>query len=102
MKQLKYAIVMSLGLVAIQAMADAKAVEALYNQSCIACHASGAANAPKTGDAAAWKSRMDKGLTVLLANAKKGINAMPPMGMCTTCTDEDFKGLIEYMAKPAK
>ena len=26
-----------------------------YNKSCAVCHASGAANAPKTGDAAAWE-----------------------------------------------
>lgn len=102
MKQLKCAIVISVGLLAVQAMADDKAVEALYNQSCIACHASGAANAPKTGDVAAWKPRLEKGMDALLASAKKGINAMPPMGMCTTCSDDDMKALIEYMTKSAK
>jgi cytochrome c5 len=30
-------------------LADAAAVEAQYNKSCIACHASGAAGAPRTG-----------------------------------------------------
>ncbi|CAN0342134.1 unnamed protein product [Chrysoparadoxa australica] len=39
-------------------------------------------------------------MDVLVANAKNGIRAMPPTGMCFDCSDEDFKALIEYMAKP--
>ena len=72
-----------------------------YNRSCAVCHASGAANAPKTGDAAAWEPRLAKGMDVLLQSVQNGLNAMPPKGMCFDCTDEDYKALIEYMAKPA-
>lgn len=73
-----------------------------YNKSCAVCHASGAANAPKTGDAAAWEPRLAKGMDALVASVSTGMNAMPPKGMCFDCSDEDYKALIEYMAKPAE
>ena len=73
-----------------------------YNKSCAVCHATGAANAPKTGDAAAWEPRLAKGMDALVAAVGNGLNAMPPKGMCFDCSDEDYKALIEYMAKPAE
>ena len=73
-----------------------------YNKSCAVCHASGAANAPKTGDAAAWEPRMAKGMDALVQSVQNGLNAMPPKGMCFECSDEDYKALIVYMAKPAE
>ena len=73
-----------------------------YNKSCAVCHATGAANAPKTGDAAAWEPRLVKGMDVLVASVSSGLNAMPPKGMCFDCSDEDYKALIEFMAKPAE
>jgi cytochrome c5 len=73
-----------------------------YNKSCVVCHASGAANAPKTGDVAAWEPRMAKGMEVLVASVNSGLNAMPPKGMCFDCSDEDYAALIEFMAKPAE
>jgi len=73
-----------------------------YAKSCQICHQSGAANAPKTGDAQAWKPRLEKGMDALVASVNSGLNAMPPKGMCFDCTDEDYKALIEYMAKPAQ
>jgi cytochrome c5 len=81
--------------------AHADPVTDKYNKSCAVCHASGAANAPKTGDAAAWEPRMAKGMDVLVQSVQNGLNAMPPKGMCFDCSDEDYKALIEYMAKPA-
>jgi len=78
--------------------ANAREAQELYNKACIACHASGAAGAPKTGDKAAWEPRLAKGMDTMLKNAKNGINAMPPKGMCMDCTDEEFKALIQYMA----
>lgn len=73
--------------------------ETLYNQSCISCHRSGTAGAPRTGDVKAWEARMAKGMDTLVANTKKGINAMPPKGMCWDCTDAEYIALIEMMAK---
>ena len=75
---------------------------AKYDKSCKVCHASGAAGAPKTGDAAAWEPRMAKGMDVLVQAVNNGLNAMPPKGMCFDCSDDDYKALIEYMAAPAQ
>jgi cytochrome c5 len=73
-----------------------------YNKSCVVCHASGAANAPKTGDSAAWEPRMAKGMEALVQSVDNGMNAMPPKGMCFDCSAEEVQALIEFMAKPAE
>ena len=73
-----------------------------YAKSCQVCHANGAANAPKTGDAAAWEPRLAKGMDVLVQSVNNGMGAMPPKGMCFDCSDDEYKALIEYMAKPAE
>ena len=71
----------------------------LYALSCGACHAVGAAGAPKTGDVEAWAARMnEKGMDGLIASVRNGINAMPPGGLCNSCSDEDHAELINYMA----
>lgn len=77
--------------------AAAKSGEEIYSQSCIACHASGAAGAPKLGDKAAWEARIAQGMDALLTTAINGKNAMPPRGTCATCSDDDLKAVIEYM-----
>ncbi len=73
-----------------------------YAKSCQVCHANGAANAPKTGDAAAWEPRLAKGIDSLVQSVANGLNAMPPKGMCFDCTEADYKALIEYMSTPAQ
>jgi cytochrome c5 len=73
-----------------------------YNKSCVVCHDAGVAGAPKTGDAAAWEPRVAKGMDALMASVKNGLNAMPPMGMCFDCSDQEYMELIKYMAEPAE
>ena len=81
--------------VAVGAWAEAPAK---YQTSCFACHSSGAAGAPKTGDVAAWEPRLAKGIEANIESVKKGLNGMPPTGLCVDCTDEEYKALIEFMA----
>ena len=69
----------------------------IYQQSCVACHSTGAAGAPKTGDKAAWSDRIAKGNDALFSTVKNGLNAMPPKGTCADCSDEELKAAIEYM-----
>lgn len=71
--------------------------EQIYTQYCTVCHAAGVAGAPKLGDKAAWKPRIDQGIDVLLQHAIHGLNAMPPKGTCTQCSDSDLKAAIEHM-----
>jgi len=57
-----------------------RAGEEVYKAQCIACHGSGAAGAPKLGDAAAWAPRIATGYDTLLTSALKGKNAMGAQG----------------------
>ncbi len=72
--------------------------QATYEQFCTTCHQNGLAGAPIFRDAASWKTRMAaKNIDALTASAIKGINAMPPKGTCSDCTDEQIKEAIQYM-----
>ena len=71
--------------------------EPIYQKACKACHDAGVANAPKVGDGEAWAPRIAKGDDALLASVKNGINAMPPMGGCMTCSDGELRSAIAYM-----
>ena len=88
----------ALVLAAIAAPVSAEPNMEKYNKSCAMCHASGAAGAPKTHDAAAWEPRLAKGLDALVASVKNGLNAMPPTGLCADCSDEEYKELITFMS----
>ncbi|MGB5339932.1 MAG: c-type cytochrome, partial [Gammaproteobacteria bacterium] len=79
-----------------------KSGEQIYNASCMACHATGAAGAPKLGDAAAWAPRIANGMSAMLANAIKGINAMPPKGLCMSCSDADLQAAIDYIVSKSR
>ncbi|WP_245643822.1 c-type cytochrome [Paraburkholderia oxyphila] len=74
----------------------------VYGSSCFACHATGAAGAPKVGDRAAWSPRIAQGDATLLQHALHGFNAMPPKGGCATCTDTDIRAAIAYMTAQAR
>ena len=84
------------------AMAAERDGATVYNTKCTVCHASGVANAPKMGDAAAWGPRAATGMDTLFAVADKGKGAMPPRGMCMDCTDDELKAAIQYMIDNSK
>lgn len=75
----------------------AKGSEEIYKSVCAACHDSGVAGAPKTGDKAAWASRIGMGLEKLSASGIKGKGAMPPKGGNTSIPDADIRAAVEYM-----
>jgi cytochrome c5 len=58
----------------------AKTGEEVFKAQCSACHAIGAAGAPKFGDKAAWAPRIKNGYAALLNSALKGKNAMGAQG----------------------
>lgn len=97
--------IMPVGKVKIAGAVDVLAVAAgprtgkeIYAAACTACHAVGVLGAPKTQVAADWQPRLDeKGFDQVWKNAVNGINAMPAMGTCGDCTEEDIKTAIEYM-----
>lgn len=79
-----------------------KSPEDIFNGSCAGCHSTGALNAPKVGDAAAWAPRIAQGLDTLVGHAISGLNSMPPKGTCAACTDEEIRAVVEYMTEKSK
>lgn len=70
----------------------------IYTNHCAVCHDTGAANAPKMGDNAAWKQRLDKqGLTQIVHNAIHGLNSMPAKGACMQCSDGEIEATAKYI-----
>jgi cytochrome c5 len=82
---------------AATAAAGPKSGEDIYNSTCLACHGTGAAGAPKLGDAAVWAPRIAAGMDSLIANATNGLKAMPPKGLCMTCSEAELQSAVEYM-----
>jgi cytochrome c5 len=74
----------------------------VYNASCMACHASGVAGAPKLGDKAAWAPRLASGLDALTTSAIKGKGAMPPKGGNSSIPDADIRASVAYMISAVK
>jgi cytochrome c5 len=65
---------------------------------CAACHATGALNAPKIGDKAAWAKLSKAGLDAVAANAIKGIRQMPARGGNPDLSDTEVTRAVVYMA----
>jgi cytochrome c5 len=72
--------------------------EAVFKAVCSACHATGAAGAPKVGDASAWSARISQGFATLAEHALKGIRAMPAKGGNPDLDDVEVERAIVYMA----
>ncbi len=77
--------------------ADARLAE-LYDNSCRACHTVKDSLAPLTGDRTLWDARWAQGEEALLAAVLQGKQAMPAGGQCFTCTPDDYRALIRFMA----
>jgi cytochrome c5 len=73
--------------------------EDVYNSACMACHSTGAAGAPKLGDAAAWADRIAKGNDALYSSGINGVagTGMMARGGCMNCSDEEVTAAVDYM-----
>lgn len=72
----------------------------VYKAQCAACHETGAAGAPKMGDAAGWGPRIKTGYDALLNSALKGKGAMTPQGG-GNFEDVEIGRAVVYMANAA-
>lgn len=75
--------------------------EQVYSSTCVACHGTGAAGAPKVGDAGAWGKRISEGFDTLVSHAIKGFNAMPAKGGNPDLDDIEIARTVAYMANQA-
>jgi cytochrome c5 len=71
--------------------------QAVYTAVCAACHATGAAGAPKVGDAGAWSARIAQGYDTLVQHAINGIRAMPAKGGNPDLDDVEVARALVYM-----
>jgi cytochrome c5 len=72
--------------------------QAVYTATCVACHGTGAAGAPKVGDAGAWSARIAQGYDTLVQHAVQGIRAMPAKGGNPDLDDVEVARAVVYMA----
>jgi cytochrome c5 len=79
----------------------ANAGETLFKQTCVTCHGTGLAGAPKFGDKAAWAPRIAQGVPTLVQHAIQGKNAMPPRGG-SSASDAEVQAAVQYMVNAAK
>lgn len=76
---------------------EPRAGDAVYSAACAACHDTGAAGAPVTGNAGDWEPRLAKGQETLVEHAIQGFNAMPPMGGCGACSEEEVAAAVDHI-----
>ena len=76
--------------------------KSIFDTTCMACHATGAAGAPKIGDKTAWAPRLKEGMPTVYGIAMKGKGAMPPKGGNATLSEADVKAAVDYMVSKVK
>lgn len=73
----------------------------VYEGLCQACHATGAAGAPKAGDKGAWGPRIGQGKDTLFKHAIAGFTGksgtMPAKGGNPALSDEEVKAAVEHL-----
>lgn len=78
-----------------------EAGEAIYKKYCFACHMTGVAEAPRTGDAEAWAPRAAAGFDALYKTVIDGKGAMPPRAGFPYLSDDELKAGIRYLLAAA-
>lgn len=73
----------------------------VYEAVCVACHATGALDAPKFGDAKAWKPLIAEGQRAMVRAAIRGIRQMPPRGGNPALSDREVERAVVHMANAA-
>jgi len=77
-----------------------------YQQACFACHGTGAAGAPRVGDAADWAARSAQGREVMIRHSIEGFMGnkgyMPPKGGQAQLSDEAVIAALDYMLDNSK
>jgi cytochrome c5 len=79
----------------------ARAAADIVKNTCAACHQTGAANAPKLGNAEEWAPRIKTGINALVQSVIKGKGAMPPKAGDPSLTDNEIHNAVVLMANQA-
>lgn len=80
--------------------------EEVFNTTCVACHGSGLAGAPKLGDKGVWAPRIAQGTDTLHKHAVEGYTGtagvMPAKGGMSSVTDASIMAAVDYMVSKSK
>jgi cytochrome c5 len=68
------------------------------SNSCTQCHANPELGAPLMGDSKHWQRILSKGEDQVILNVVNGLGSMPPMGYCSSCSEEDLRAIVRLMA----
>lgn len=71
--------------------------EQLVNSHCVNCHGSGTDGAPRIGNFAEWKPRLQKGIDGLVQSAISGHKGMPSRAGLAQLSDSDLRNAATYM-----
>lgn len=85
--------------VASASSGEPRSGEEIYGSACSTCHDAGVSGAPMLGSVDDWASRIEKGSETLYDHAINGFNAMPAMGLCSDCSDEEIQATVDYMVE---
>lgn len=83
------------------AIEDDELAVATYKTYCFACHQTGVAEAPPTGDTEAWAPRAEAGFEALVRNVVNGKGAMPPRAGFPHLTDDELRAGTRYLLATA-
>ena len=78
-----------------------RAAADIVKNTCAACHQTGAANAPKLGNAEEWAPRIKTGINAMVQSVIKGKGAMPPKAGDPSLTDNEIHNAVVLMANQA-
>ena len=81
--------------------APLKSGKEVYDLTCVTCHDTGVAGAPKFGDQAAWAPYIASGYEEMLRVALNGQGAMPAKGGNSSLKDLEVELAMVYMANEA-
>jgi cytochrome c5 len=81
--------------------AGTRSAAEIVKNTCSACHATGAANAPKLGDSAAWAPRIKTGVNALVQSVIKGKGAMPQKAGDASLTETEIHNAVVLIANQA-
>jgi len=86
----------------VASAASAEEGKKVYDTTCMVCHGTGVAGAPKLGDKAAWAPRVAAGEDTMVKLAISGIRAMPPRGGNANLSDAQVRAAVEHMLAALK
>ena len=73
----------------------------VYDATCMVCHGTGVAGAPKLSDGAAWTPRAAQGFDALVNSVIDGKGVMPPKAGNSALTEDEIRAAVSHMLKGA-